>query len=192
MKGKQTSIEVPNFLNLCSNSLASSLMNSLIWNFFPKQDRIFPAFPTCPPISMSLVSGIPAPDWGPLSDQMYSPCKVYVLSCLPATDSSINSSLFLRDSVALGIWSFGTWSGTNWNGTWLFHGYIPSSFPGRGNAVYRYCCSVTKVKVKALATQSCPTLCNPMDCNPPGSSVHGILQARILAWVVISFSRGSS
>ena len=44
-----------------------------------------------------------------------------------------------------------------------------------------------KVKVK-----SCPTLCNPMDCSLPGSSVHGILQARILEWVAISFSRGSS
>ena len=40
--------------------------------------------------------------------------------------------------------------------------------------------------------QSCPTLCNPMGCNIPGSSVHGILQARILEWVAISFSRGSS
>ena len=41
-----------------------------------------------------------------------------------------------------------------------------------------------------LVTQSCPTLCDPMDCSPPGSSVHGIFQARILEWVVISFSRG--
>ena len=40
--------------------------------------------------------------------------------------------------------------------------------------------------------QSCPTLCDPGDCSPPGSSVHGILQARILEWVAISFSRGSS
>ena len=39
---------------------------------------------------------------------------------------------------------------------------------------------------------SCPTLCNPMNCIPPGSSVHGILQARILEWVAIPFSRGSS
>ena len=38
--------------------------------------------------------------------------------------------------------------------------------------------------------QSCLTLCDPMDCSPPGSSVHGILQARILEWVAISFSRG--
>ena len=40
--------------------------------------------------------------------------------------------------------------------------------------------------------QSCPTLCDPVDCSLPGSSVHGILQARILEWVAISFSRGSS
>ena len=40
--------------------------------------------------------------------------------------------------------------------------------------------------------QSCATLCDPVDCSPPGSSVHGILQTRILEWVAISFSRGSS
>ena len=44
----------------------------------------------------------------------------------------------------------------------------------------------------AKSLQSCPTLCDPMDSSPPGSSVHGILQARILEWVAISFSRGSS
>ena len=41
-------------------------------------------------------------------------------------------------------------------------------------------------------TQSCPTLCDPMDCSLPCSSIRGILQARILEWVAISFSRGSS
>ena len=40
----------------------------------------------------------------------------------------------------------------------------------------------------AKSLQSCPTLCNPMDSSPPGSSVHGILQARVLEWVAISFS----
>ena len=40
--------------------------------------------------------------------------------------------------------------------------------------------------------QSCPTLCDPMDCCPPGSSVHGIFQAIVLEWIVISFSSGSS
>ena len=47
-------------------------------------------------------------------------------------------------------------------------------------------------KVTVLVAQSCPTLCDPIDCSPPGSSVHGIFQARILEWVAISFSRGSS
>ena len=42
-----------------------------------------------------------------------------------------------------------------------------------------------------LISQSCPTLCDPMDCSLPGSSVHGILQARILEWVAIPFSRDS-
>ena len=39
-------------------------------------------------------------------------------------------------------------------------------------------------------TKSCPTLCDPMDCSLPDSSVHGILQARTLEWAAISFSRG--
>ena len=45
-----------------------------------------------------------------------------------------------------------------------------------------------EVKVKVLVTQLCPILCNPMDCSPPGSSVHGILQARLQEWVAIPFS----
>ena len=46
--------------------------------------------------------------------------------------------------------------------------------------------------LESEVTQSCLTLCDPMDYNLPGSSVHGIFQARILEWVAISFSRGSS
>ena len=46
--------------------------------------------------------------------------------------------------------------------------------------------------IYCLVAKSCSTLCDPMDCSPPGSSVHGISQARILEWIVISFSRGSS
>ena len=45
--------------------------------------------------------------------------------------------------------------------------------------------------MKVLVAQSCLTLCDPIDCNPPGSSVYGILQARILEWVARPFSRGS-
>ena len=44
--------------------------------------------------------------------------------------------------------------------------------------------------VTLKVAQSCPTLCDPMDCSPPSSSVHGILQARILEWAAKSFSRG--
>ena len=46
--------------------------------------------------------------------------------------------------------------------------------------------------VVVLVAQSCLTLCDPMNCSPPGSSVHGIIQARILEWGAIPFSRGSS
>ena len=49
-----------------------------------------------------------------------------------------------------------------------------------------------KMKVKVLVFQLCPTLCDPMDCSPPGFSVYGILQTSILEWVGIHSSRGSS
>ena len=47
-------------------------------------------------------------------------------------------------------------------------------------------------KVRVLVSQSCLTLCDLMDCRPPGSSVHGILQAKVLEWVAIPFFRGFS
>ena len=56
----------------------------------------------------------------------------------------------------------------------------------RCDSVYIKCLKWSEV------TQSCPTLCDPVDCSPPRSSVHGIFQARILEWGAISFSRGSS
>ena len=56
-----------------------------------------------------------------------------------------------------------------------------------------YCAYESPVSVRlVLVTQSCPTFCNPMDYSPPGSSVHGISQVRILEWVAISSSGGSS
>ena len=62
-------------------------------------------------------------------------------------------------------------------------------------AVWFPCTLLTKSEIacmRAKSLQSCLTLFDPMDCSPQGFSVHGILQARILEWVVISFSRGSS
>ena len=50
----------------------------------------------------------------------------------------------------------------------------------------------SEVKWRSEFAQLCPTLCNPVDCSPPGSSVHEISQARIVEWVAISFPRGSS
>ena len=85
-----------------------------------------------------------------------------------------------------------------WSGSWLYkcvpflkilHGIlITCTFPyvyctSIRISVHYCCCSVAKL---------CPTLCNFLDCSPLGSSVHGILQARILEWVAIPFSRGSS
>ena len=62
--------------------------------------------------------------------------------------------------------------------------YLPEN--ERGNMIVRIHESESEV------AQSCPTHCDPMDCTLPGSTVHGILQARILEWIVISSSRRSS
>ena len=48
-----------------------------------------------------------------------------------------------------------------------------------------------KVKSESEVAQSCPTLCDPMDCSLPGSSIHGIFQARILEWGAIAFPASS-
>ena len=55
--------------------------------------------------------------------------------------------------------------------------------------VWKY--NMKKVKSESVSHSSCPALCDPMDRSPPDSSVHGILQARILEWIPIPFSRGS-
>ena len=52
--------------------------------------------------------------------------------------------------------------------------------------------SISHLTMHAKSLQLCPTICNLMDCSPPGSSVHGSLQTRILEWVAMSSSRGSS
>ena len=53
-------------------------------------------------------------------------------------------------------------------------------------------CHLSKWKAEVLVAQLCPTVCDPMDCSPPGSTVHGILQARILERIAMPSSRGSS
>ena len=75
----------------------------------------------------------------------------------------------------------------NWTTVWIASEASsltwPICFPPYSIPIWNLAC---------LVTQSCPTLWDPLDCSPPGASVHGILHARILEWVAISFSRGSS
>ena len=75
------------------------------------------------------------------------------------------------------------------------HGLQPTrllrawDFPGKSTGVgCHFILQCMKVKSEGEVAQSCPTLRDPMDCSPPGSSVHGIFQARVLEWVAIAFS----
>ena len=65
----------------------------------------------------------------------------------------------------------------------------PWDSPGKNTGVgCHFLLQCIKVKSESEVTQSCLTLSNPMDCSPPGPSVHGIFQARVLEWVAIAFS----
>ena len=65
----------------------------------------------------------------------------------------------------------------------------PWDSPGENTGVgYHFLLQCIKVKSESEVAQSCPTLSNPMDCSLPGSSVHGIFQARVLEWGAIAFS----
>ena len=65
----------------------------------------------------------------------------------------------------------------------------PWDSPGKNTGVgCHYLLQCMKVKSENEVAQSCPTLRDPMDCSPPGSSTHGILQARVLEWSAIAFS----
>ena len=65
----------------------------------------------------------------------------------------------------------------------------PWDSPGKNTGVgCHFLLQCMKVKSEREVSQSCLTLSNPMDCSPPGSSVHGILQARVLEWGAIAFS----
>ena len=98
--------------------------------------------------------------------------------------------------------SLGGWITIDLDSAWLPHSLLLAIDLGvdRGPNIYQrdlcwgnfwklFCVCVC---VCVLVIQWCPTLCNPMDYSPPGSSVHGVLQARILEWVTMPSSRGSS
>ena len=77
-----------------------------------------------------------------------------------------------------------------WQPTRLPH---PWDSPGKNTGVgSHFLLQCMKVKSESEVAQSCLTLCDPMDCSLPGSSFHGIFQARALEWVVIAFSRSLS
>ena len=68
----------------------------------------------------------------------------------------------------------------------------PWDSPGKNTGVgCHFLLQCIRVKNESEVAQSCPTPSDPMDCSPPGSSIHGSFQARVLEWVAISFSRGS-
>ena len=65
----------------------------------------------------------------------------------------------------------------------------PWDSPGKNIGVgCHFLLQYMKVKSESEVTQLCPTLCDPMDCSLPGSSIHGIFQATVLEWVAIAFS----
>ena len=65
----------------------------------------------------------------------------------------------------------------------------PWDSPGKNTGVgCHFLLQCTKVKSESEVAQSCPTLIDPMDCSLPGSSIHGIFQARVLEWGAIAFS----
>ena len=72
--------------------------------------------------------------------------------------------------------------------TWFPDGIPEQKNDMNGNTSESWVKSAAAAAAAAKSLQSCPTLCDPMDSSPPGSSVHRILQARILEWVAISFS----
>ena len=69
---------------------------------------------------------------------------------------------------------------------------LPLGFSGQEHwSGLHFLLQCMKVKSESEVAQSCPTLRDPMDCRPPGSSVHGIFQARVLEWVAIAFSESN-
>ena len=97
------------------------------------------------------------------------------MTCFSSSCLEVFKTLFL----ALALWHFPVlWLD---GGLFLFHCW------GHARGFFNL-----ETEWVSEVAQSCPSLCDPVDCSPPGSSVHGIIQARILEWVAISFSRGSS
>ena len=102
-------------------------------------------------------------------------------------DVFLELSCFFHDAADVGnlISGSSALSKTNLNSSRIAEAWLGEQHGDYSNFVFNFTTFV-------LVAQLCPTLCNSMDCSSPCSSVHRIIQARILEWVAISFSRGSS
>ena len=104
-----------------------------------------------------------------------------------ATCPSILAGKIPRTEESGGLWFMGLQRvGHEWACMYAWIYSYAFIFHGNGNITFRWSLKWSEV------SQSCPTLCDPMDCSLSGSSVHGIFQARVLEWIAISFPRGSS
>ena len=105
-----------------------------------------------------------------------------------------SSCLVLLSKIILYVYKF----------TYRYYGSYPPKTASSNKTCWSYSLLYSQCLGKVLAhskdsmkwrsevAQLCPTLCDPIDCSLPGFSIHGIVQARVLEWVAISFSRGSS
>ena len=141
-------------------------LNLFVLPFNPSEENVDTANSTCPE---------DASQTGRSTQETLTEAPTQVL---PETAES-------GDTRSKGAGSTGAWE----QGYLHFPGLVTGdrSVPqGRISQANRHC------KFLLSHFSHCPTLCDPRDCSPPGSSVHGVLQARILQWVAMSSSRGSS
>ena len=96
------------------------------------------------------------------------------------TSTSVTAYVFLCAAVILNSWKI------------LIYAFFSHVSPLPKNALCPFSTTSLGLPLMHFVAQSCLTLCNPMNCSPSGSSVHGTSQERVLEWVAMSFSRGSS
>ena len=131
----------------------------------------------------------------------YFPLVIVFPSSLSLNDMLFHFSVLHAFLISHSAWLFIFWLGSLGSFSWPFQNLLPAFFSSVFLPSSTTCLSFLNLPLNPFpvwypaeseVAQLCPTLCNPMDCSLPGSSLHGILQARVLEWVAISFSRGSS
>ena len=117
-------------------------------------------------------------------------CCCLSCKCLPAMQETWVQSLGWEDSLEKEMATHS--SIPAWRIPWTEE---PGGLQSMGSQRVRHDWATSlkrRIESESEVAQSCPTFCDPMDCSLPGSSIHGIFQARVLEWVAVSFSRGSS